>query len=138
MLLQRLFMVLEERMVLFWLPPKKVRQVKQTLAMMVISVLQVGTGDNIILNQHQNGPIAQDTRLLLVIGILFLSDPAFLEYRLNAYENSPGAISTEDWLFQTGITQNHDFSMSGGTEDVNYFASVGYQDTEGVVIYSRF
>ena len=30
--------------------------------------------------------------------------------------------------------QSHDFSMSGGTEDVKYFASVGYQDIEGVVI----
>ena len=67
-----------------------------------------------------------------------LQDPAFLEYRLNAYENSPGAISTEDWLFQTGFTQNHNISMSGGTEDVNYFASVGYQDAEGVVISQDF
>jgi TonB-linked SusC/RagA family outer membrane protein len=68
-------------------------------------------------------------------------DPAFLEYRLNAYENSPGAISPEDWLFQTGHSNTHDFSMSGGTDDVNYFASVGYQDIEGVVItqgYERF
>lgn len=61
-------------------------------------------------------------------------DPAFLEYRLSAYEDSPGAISPEDWLFQTGFTQNHNISMSGGTEDVNYFASVGYQDAEGAVI----
>ncbi len=67
-----------------------------------------------------------------------LQDPAFLEYRLSAYEDSPGAISTEDWLFQTGFTQNHNISMSGGTEDVNYFASVGYQDAEGVVISQDF
>ena len=61
-------------------------------------------------------------------------DPAFLEFRLSAYENSPGAISPEDWLFQNGQSQSHDFSMSGGNEDVKYFASVGYQDIEGVVI----
>ena len=61
-------------------------------------------------------------------------DAAFLEYRLSAYENSPGAISPEDWLFQNGQSQSHDFSMSGGNEDVKYFASVGYQDIEGVVI----
>jgi TonB-linked SusC/RagA family outer membrane protein len=65
-------------------------------------------------------------------------DAAFLEYRLNAYENSPGAISPEDWLFQTGQSNSHDFSMSGGTDDVNYFASVGYQDIEGVVITQGF
>ena len=61
-------------------------------------------------------------------------DAAFLEYRLSAYENSPGAISPEDWLFQNGHSQSHDFSMSGGSKDVKYFASVGYQDIEGVVI----
>ncbi len=61
-------------------------------------------------------------------------DPDFLEYRLTAYEDSPGAISPEDWLFQTGNSTSHDFSVSGGSDDVKYFASVGYQDIEGVVI----
>ncbi|APZ46134.1 SusC/RagA family TonB-linked outer membrane protein [Polaribacter reichenbachii] len=66
------------------------------------------------------------------------NDATFLEYRLSAYEDSPGAISPEDWLFQTGTTQNHDFSVSGGTEDTKYFASVGYQNAEGVVITQGF
>lgn len=65
-------------------------------------------------------------------------DPAFLEYRLSAYEDSPGAISPEDWLFQNGTTTSHDFNMSGGTDDVNYFASIGYQNAEGVVITQGF
>nr|WP_321231252.1 TonB-dependent receptor [uncultured Psychroserpens sp.] len=65
-------------------------------------------------------------------------DPAFLEYRLSAYENSPGAISPEDWLFRNGNTQSHNFSMSGGTDDVNYFASVGYLDSDGVIITEGF
>ena len=60
-------------------------------------------------------------------------DPAFVEYRLNAYENSPGAIGSEDWLFKSGNMTSHDFSMSGGTDDVNYFASIGYQNAEGVI-----
>ncbi len=60
-------------------------------------------------------------------------DPDFVEYRLSAYEDSPGAISPEDWLFQNGSSTSHDFSVSGGNEDVRYFASVGYQDTEGIV-----
>jgi TonB-linked SusC/RagA family outer membrane protein len=60
-------------------------------------------------------------------------DPAFLEYRLSAYEDSPGAISPEDWLFQNGTTTSHDFSMSGGSDDVKFFASIGYQNAEGVV-----
>jgi TonB-linked SusC/RagA family outer membrane protein len=65
-------------------------------------------------------------------------DPAFLEYRLSAYENSPGGISPEDWLFRNGSTTSHDFSMSGGTDDVNYFASIGYQDAKGVIITEGF
>ena len=62
------------------------------------------------------------------------NDPTFLEYRLSAYENSPGAISPEDWLFQNGSATSHDFSMRGGSDDVKYFASMGYQNAEGVVI----
>ena len=65
-------------------------------------------------------------------------DPAFVEYRLSAYENSPGAISPEDWLFKSGSSTSHDFSMSGGTDDVNYFASIGYQNAEGVIITEGF
>ena len=65
-------------------------------------------------------------------------DQAFLDYRLNAYENSPGAISPEDWLFRSAQSTSHDFSISGGTDDVDYFASVGYQDIEGVVITQGF
>ena len=61
-------------------------------------------------------------------------DPAFVEYRLSAYENSPGAISPEDWLFQNATSMSHDFSMSGGSDDVKFFASMGYQNAEGVVI----
>ncbi len=65
-------------------------------------------------------------------------DPALLDYRINAYRNSPGAISPEEWLFQTGNTINHDFSMSGGTENTNYFASIGYLKTEGIAITQEF
>ena len=60
-------------------------------------------------------------------------DPAFLEYRLTAYEESPDEMSVEDFLYQTGHTTSHDFSMSGGTEDVKYFGSVGYQYATGIV-----
>jgi TonB-linked SusC/RagA family outer membrane protein len=59
--------------------------------------------------------------------------PAFLEYRLTGYENSPDEMSVEDFLYQTGNTTSHNFSMSGGTDDVKYFGSVGYQDATGIV-----
>ncbi|MEP2935958.1 MAG: TonB-dependent receptor [Gilvibacter sp.] len=65
-------------------------------------------------------------------------DPALLQYRINAYRDSPDVVAVEDWLFRNGNSMNHDFSMSGGTEDVNYFASVGYQKTDGIAITQAF
>lgn len=60
-------------------------------------------------------------------------NPELLNYRLNAYRNAPDVVSMEDWLFRSGTSQNHDFSVTGGSEDVNVFASVGYLNTEGIV-----
>jgi len=65
-------------------------------------------------------------------------DPAIVDFRINAFRNSPDVVGAEDWLFQTGNSQNHNLSMSGGSDDVKYFASVGYQDTKGVVITQAF
>lgn len=66
------------------------------------------------------------------------ADQAVVDYRINAYRNAPDVVAVEDWLFQNGNAMSHDFSMSGGNDDVNYFASVGYQDATGVVITQGF
>lgn len=60
-------------------------------------------------------------------------DPNLLAYRINAYRNSPDVVAVEDWLFQNGNSMNHDLSISGGTDNVKYFASVGYLNTKGIV-----
>lgn len=65
-------------------------------------------------------------------------DPALVNYRINAFRNSPDVVAVEDWLFQSGSAQNHNLSISGGSDDVNYYASVGYQNIEGVVITQGF
>lgn len=65
-------------------------------------------------------------------------DPAIYTYKLNAYKNSPDVRNVEDWLFRNGNSKNHDFSMSGGTENTNFFASVGYQNTDGVAITQAY
>ena len=59
-------------------------------------------------------------------------DPGLLAYRLDAYANAPDVVSIEDWFFQNGSTQSHDFSFRGGSEDIKAFASLGYLNTEGV------
>ena len=59
-------------------------------------------------------------------------NPALLNYRLNAYKNAPDVVSVEDWLFKKGNSQSHDFSVSGGSKDINAFASFGYLNTDGI------
>ena len=59
-------------------------------------------------------------------------DPQLLNYRLNAFENAPDVISVEDWLFKNGSTQSHDLSVSGGSDNTKFFASVGALSTDGV------
>ena len=60
-------------------------------------------------------------------------DPDFYQYKLDAYRNNPDVVAVEDWLFQNGNTVNHDLSISGGSDDVRYYASVGYLDMKGIV-----
>ncbi|MBM1105768.1 TonB-dependent receptor [Aurantibacter crassamenti] len=65
-------------------------------------------------------------------------DPLLLNYRQNALRNAPDVVSMEEWLFKNGSTQSHDFSVSGGSEDLRAFASVGYMKTDGIVIGQGF
>ena len=48
---------------------------------------------------------------------------------------------TVDWyreVIRPGLRQNYDIDISGGTENISYFWSLGYQDNEGVVRGDRF
>ena len=64
--------------------------------------------------------------------------PGYVDYKIDAFRNSPDVVAIEDHVFRTGKTQSHNFSMSGGSENANFFASIGYQDTEGAVIKQGF
>ncbi|WP_234364057.1 SusC/RagA family TonB-linked outer membrane protein [Lunatibacter salilacus] len=67
-------------------------------------------------------------------------DP-YIEYlsRLNLYpteQQNALAGRTVDWYDKTmnqGLRQIYDLSIGGGTEDIKYFWSVGYTDTEGII-----
>ncbi|MCM4170123.1 TonB-dependent receptor [Arenibacter sp. TNZ] len=61
------------------------------------------------------------------------TDPGLLAYRLDAFTNAPDVVSIEDWLFKNGSSTSHDFSVSGGSENIKAFASLGYLNTEGIV-----
>lgn len=40
----------------------------------------------------------------------------------------------KDVLFQTGLTHNYDINVSGGTDKANYYVSLGYINSEGMVL----
>jgi TonB-dependent SusC/RagA subfamily outer membrane receptor len=65
-------------------------------------------------------------------------NPGLLQYRLDAYANAPDVVAMEDWLFRNGSMMSHDVSVSGGSEDIRVFASLGYQNTDGIVIGQGF
>ena len=41
-------------------------------------------------------------------------------------------VDWQDLIFKTGFVQNHNVTVSGGTEKANYFISGGYMDQEGI------
>jgi TonB-dependent starch-binding outer membrane protein SusC len=47
----------------------------------------------------------------------------------------PENVNTDwqDVIFRTGLTQNYNFNVSGGSKDVSYFLSAGYLDQQGAV-----
>ena len=64
--------------------------------------------------------------------------PGFVDFKINAFRNAPDVVAIEDYIFGRGSTQSHDFSMSGGNDDTKFFASLGYQDIDGVVRTQEF
>ena len=62
--------------------------------------------------------------------------------RLNS-ENDPyqqGGENTDwqDEIYRTGSTQNHQLSVSGGGDNINYYISGTYFDQEGIIVNSDF
>lgn len=67
--------------------------------------------------------------------------PGYADYKIKGYRDSPDVVAREDYLFGTGNAQDYNFSANGGSKDTKFFASMGYQDTDGVVRmqdYTRF
>ncbi len=65
-------------------------------------------------------------------------DPVLLKYRTDAYANAPDVVAMEDWLFKNGTSMNHDIAIGGATKNVDYRASVGYLNTDGVALDQSF
>lgn len=71
---------------------------------------------------------------------LYNGGPVKNEYEWENYQNGV----TTDWLdavMQTGTIQNHNVSISGGTDNAKYFVSTNYLDQKGVLLgynYKRY
>lgn len=55
-----------------------------------------------------------------------------------AYTQGTANTDWQELLYRTGSTQNHQFSFSGGTDKVNFYASTNYFKQDGVIINSEF
>ncbi|MFS4493095.1 SusC/RagA family TonB-linked outer membrane protein [Maribacter sp. 2308TA10-17] len=49
----------------------------------------------------------------------------------SAFSGSP-TVDWQDLVFKNGLVQNHNVTVSGGSEKANYFISGGYLDQEGI------
>lgn len=56
---------------------------------------------------------------------------------VSQFSGSP-YVDWQDLVFQTGTVQNHNVSVSGGSENANYFISGGYLDQEGIELAQGF
>lgn len=63
---------------------------------------------------------------------LWNNTPVRNEYEYDNYENGK-EIDWIDAASQTGIIQNHNVSIAGGTDNVKYFVSANYIDQKGVL-----
>ncbi len=56
----------------------------------------------------------------------------------SGYVQGPANTDWQDLLYKSGNTQNHQFSFSGGSDNINFYASANYFKQEGVIINSEF
>lgn len=54
------------------------------------------------------------------------------------YAQGQADTDWQDEIYRTGSTQNHQFSVSGGGDNVNYYVSGTYFNQEGIVVNSDF
>lgn len=90
-------------------------------------------GSNVSLDQWRNAsanPNPDDTRE-------WLSRLNFFAPEVESF-NTGNTVDWVDEVLQKGRRQEYDLSISGGTENMKYFWSVGYLDNEGIVIGDRF
>jgi TonB-dependent starch-binding outer membrane protein SusC len=63
---------------------------------------------------------------------------AYQAIEFPAYEQGPADTDWQDLLYRNGTLQNHQFSVSGGTDKINFYTSANYFTQDGVIINSGY
>jgi TonB-linked SusC/RagA family outer membrane protein len=61
----------------------------------------------------------------------------FTEQRI-AELDAKGGTDWQDQIYRAGKMQNHQLSVSGGSETVRYFVSAGYMNQQGIVLNTKY
>ncbi|SOE21570.1 TonB-linked outer membrane protein, SusC/RagA family [Spirosomataceae bacterium TFI 002] len=73
------------------------------------------------------------------LDLLNASEFATYQQAINpSYVQGPANTDWQDLLYRTGNTSNHQFSFSGGKENVNFYASANYFKQNGVIVNSDY
>jgi len=82
-----------------------------------------------------------DQYLQYATDVGLLQDPVAIPLRITEPEYASYLQNDTDWqdaIFQNGIMQNYNLSVSGGGQMSNYLFSAGYMDQEGIVVNTGF
>ena len=63
--------------------------------------------------------------------------PIFSDAQVKAYETN-GGTDWQDVIYRPAPIQNHELSMSGGTDNLRYLVSAGYLDQQGILVNSSY
>lgn len=63
--------------------------------------------------------------------------PIFTDAQVKAYEAN-GGTDWQDVIYRPAPIQNHELSMSGGTDNLSYLVSAGYLDQQGILVNSSY
>lgn len=61
----------------------------------------------------------------------------FSSEQINALDAN-GGTDWQDEIYRTGMMQNHQLSVSGGSDLVRYFVSAGYMNQQGIVLNTKY
>jgi TonB-linked SusC/RagA family outer membrane protein len=67
-----------------------------------------------------------------------INNPVYGPYPGNATPTLPSWAANTDWykaMTRTAFKQNHDLTLSGGSDNAKFFAAIGVNDENGIIIY---